>query len=244
METPRVSRQTKVLVVDVMGLPHCLGWGGVVQPCAEEPPPFLPLGFSQPPGGKAAGRVSCTRVLVRGGDSVWGSSGQLGPPPVSPCPPPALPGLRPHRTCRMGGLCPTGVARHPLPDLVGEMGPAWGGHVPGTPPLILDLMASRAWCVGMRLVTWATTLLALGGWPALSTLCVRPADGPRLAPLCVLLGCPLGFAQWGGRLPGHLPPAGWGPAGCSSSWCHCRSSMEPLSGTARPSHSLLLPPVK
>lgn len=103
----------------------------------------------------------CTRVLGRGGVSVWGSSGQLDPPP-------ALPGLRPHRTCRMGGLCPTGVARHPLPDLVGEMGPTWGGHVPRTPPLLLDLMASRSRCGGVHLVTWATTLLALGGWPALA----------------------------------------------------------------------------
>lgn len=61
---------------------------------------------------------------------MWGTSGQLGPPP-------ALPGLRPGRTCRMGALHPTGVASHPLPDLVGEMGPAWGDHVPGTPPLPL-----------------------------------------------------------------------------------------------------------
>lgn len=141
------------------------------------------------------------------------SSGQLSPPP-------ALPGLRPGRTCRMGALHPTGVASHPLPDLLGEMRPAWGGVMcPGPLLCFWHLLASRARWGGVGLVAWSTSLLALSRRPGLNTLCVSPADDPRLAPPCVLLGCLLGFAQWGGRVPGHLPPAGWGPGGRSSSWC-------------------------
>ena len=55
----------------------------------------------------------------RGGGWPWGVGGQLHHPP-------ALPGLRPDRTCRMRGCCQLGRPATPSPDLVGEMGPAWG----------------------------------------------------------------------------------------------------------------------
>lgn len=35
-------------------------------------------------------------------------------------------------------------------------------------------------------------------------------------------GCRLGFAQWLTRVPGHVPPAAWGPGG-SLSWCQLRA---------------------
>lgn len=57
------------------------------------------------------------------------------------------------------------------------MGPAWGGCVAGT-TLLLAPVGEQGLGVGPGGAR-PPPLLALGGWPGLSTACVSPAEGAR-----------------------------------------------------------------
>lgn len=113
------------------------------------------------------------------------------------------------------GEGPCSQVRRPAvssPDLVGEMGPAWGGHVAGT-TLLLAPVGEQGLGMGPGGAR-PPPLLALGGWPGLSTAC-EPRRGPGPCP-CPSLSPPSrpgdlwGFAQCG-WVPGPLSPTGWGP---------------------------------
>lgn len=46
------------------------------------------------------------------------------------------------------GLLPSGVTSRPLPVLVGKLGPAWAGRLPGTSPLFLAPVGEQGSGVG------------------------------------------------------------------------------------------------
>lgn len=79
--------------------------------------------------------------LGQGGGWLWGHGGQL-------CPLPTLPGLSRYRTCRTRGCSQLGRPAVPCPDLVGKMGPAWAGCLPGTSPLFLAPVGEQGSGVG------------------------------------------------------------------------------------------------